>query len=115
MDSSRFFTEPLQDSLFRKLRGIVLGYKQISILNDDKESASQKRVRRDISEGNIKWPDDSWLDTITVQSRRKIQDTLNYTVTVNDTKRSDETVTDEKLSYVEIVTGKKGTNITSKR
>ena len=42
-----FFTKPLQGSLFRKFRDIVLGYKHISSLHsDDGESSSKERVRK---------------------------------------------------------------------
>lgn len=110
-----FFTKPLQGSLFGKVRDIVLGYKHSSTLNDVDESAPQELVRRYVLEGNIKRSDDGPSEVITVRNRSKIQDTLNYAVTVTGTKCSDERVTDKKLSYAEIVTCKKGIKIHSKR
>jgi hypothetical protein len=46
-----FFTKPLQGSLFRKFRDIVLGYKHIDTLLEDTECPSdQERVEKNISE-----------------------------------------------------------------
>ena len=54
-----FFTKPLQGALFRKFRDIVLGYKHISTLNeDDEDSSSQERVRKDVSGETVKRPDE---------------------------------------------------------
>jgi hypothetical protein len=55
-----FFTKPLQGSLFRKFRDIVLGYKHIDTLHiDEEESSSQERVRKDVFRENSKRSEDS--------------------------------------------------------
>jgi hypothetical protein len=56
-----FFTKPLQGSLFRKFRDVVLGYSHISTLRvPTEESSPQERVRshkqNDIKEGVEKGP-----------------------------------------------------------
>ena len=43
-----FFTKPLQGSLFRKFRDVVMGYKHISSLYDQSEQTSvQERVGKE--------------------------------------------------------------------
>ena len=55
-----FFTKPLQGTLFRKFRDIVLGYKHINALHiDEEESSSQERVRKDGFGENPKRSEDS--------------------------------------------------------
>ena len=42
-----FFTKPLQGTLFRKLRDIMLGYKHIESLQNDDEHIVEERVRNE--------------------------------------------------------------------
>ena len=50
-----FFTKPLQGSLFRKFRDIILGYEHISTLNEVmEESLSEERVRKDEETKNVR-------------------------------------------------------------
>ena len=43
-----FFTKPLQGSLFKKMRDVVLGYKHVDTLLDTKENPiSQERVGKE--------------------------------------------------------------------
>ena len=49
-----FFTKPLQGSLFRLFRDIILGFKHISELdNISKKLSSEERVRKDIPLGTV--------------------------------------------------------------
>jgi hypothetical protein len=43
-----FFTKPLQGSLFRKFRKVILGRKHIDSLKQSKPTPSQERVGRNI-------------------------------------------------------------------
>ena len=46
-----FFTKPLQGSLFRKFRDVVLGYEHINtLINDEKIVPLQERVRNGVLE-----------------------------------------------------------------
>jgi hypothetical protein len=59
-----FFTKPLQGTLFRKFRDVVLGCKHISTLHDaDEESSSQERVGNDVSKGDVE-RSVSWSDNV---------------------------------------------------
>ena len=50
-----FFTKPLQGSLFRKFRDIILGYEHISKLHEVmEESLSEERVRKGDLTKNVK-------------------------------------------------------------
>ena len=56
-----FFTKPLQGSLFRKFRDVVLGYKHISSLYHDitrEKPLCQERVGSGILAENMKRPND---------------------------------------------------------
>ena len=54
------FTKQLQGALFNKIRGIVLGYKDISTLyENDRDSSYQERVEKCVSEGDFKSTEDS--------------------------------------------------------
>jgi hypothetical protein len=47
-----FFTKPLQGSLFRKFREVIMGHKHINTLKNTTPSASQERVRKREQIGN---------------------------------------------------------------
>ena len=81
-----FFTKPLQGSLFRMLRDIILGYKHIYTLNETDECASsEERVGSNIG-GNVTLPFDEQtsangkVDKGT--TRRSYVDVLNGTTVV---------------------------------
>ena len=49
-----FFTKPLQGSLFRKMRDVVLGYKHIEEIDDDGGSSVEERVRNQVKQDKKK-------------------------------------------------------------
>ncbi len=49
-----FFTKPLQGSLFRKFREVILGHKHIDSLKQSKPTPSQERVGEDNILDNVR-------------------------------------------------------------
>ena len=79
-DGGRFFTKPLQGSLFRKFRDVILGYKHITSLyrSTEEDSSTQKRVEGNDNGANVRPSVDkhhptvvTWADVV----REKVNDT----------------------------------------
>jgi hypothetical protein len=55
-----FFTKPLQSSLFRKFRNVIMGHKHIDSLKETVPAPFQERVGKDNLLGNVRSGADGW-------------------------------------------------------
>ena len=79
-----FFTKPLQGTLFRKLRDVVMGYKHIDSLHESNgESSAKERVRNE------------------TKTKKEMVMAANNSPSVVKVKKDS-----KKMTWAEVVTGK---------